>query len=655
MRKRIDLAVTMELLSDAIFGSGYSIPGGEDIAVCLDGNGYPYMKGSTVKGLLRESMENWMFWTGADLALMGELLGENDWNGRSDDRRVQITELVLENPPSSAEECLGTRCFTKLDGGIAQSGTLREAACIRSGLRFSGHIYCAEEDALLVEKSLRAIKWVGTMRNRGFGNVRIHTARCQVQENAPKKLPFTGCMHYRLRTELPVLITDLNRSFSNGLETLNCIPGSAIRGMVVSRLAAEHTAWFEENRRALLSEDTRFLDALPNPGDFVVLPSIKGFYEDKNEENFQTVLVDGELTPKVKRAGLGHFCSPAGMEIRYWSAETEGVMRLQRSENGDPFRTRALSAGQIFEGYIEVKDADLAQKIADVFAHTVWLGADRYEGFGKCRVELMEAVEKPAWIEDYGYQRQEELGETLYLLALSPVTMLNEAGTPCGLDLDTLARKLGVSTVEVSYCSTSVSEYGGYNRAWGCREAAMRMYDRGSIFHLTCSEVPELSGLLALQEEGIGVRRGEGYGQILFLRPGLFEGLDCKCAVKAEKKKNPAANVRRAKYRWIMAKRPSQWRGRLSRSQVGQLQAICEQSIARGGNCEKLYAFLEKNSVRGAQRNSEFETVDRFVRNVLETPLSETIGTVCEDSLTARLELLCMLFNDSRRRGEGED
>ena len=56
------LDVTMELLSDTIFGSGFSIPGGEDIAVCQDENGYPYLKGTTLKGLLRESLENLIAW-----------------------------------------------------------------------------------------------------------------------------------------------------------------------------------------------------------------------------------------------------------------------------------------------------------------------------------------------------------------------------------------------------------------------------------------------------------------------------------------------------------------------------------------------------------------------------------------------------------------
>ena len=56
MGERVTRRVTMELLSDTILGSGLSIPGGEDIAVCKYDAGFPYMKGSTLKGLLRESL-----------------------------------------------------------------------------------------------------------------------------------------------------------------------------------------------------------------------------------------------------------------------------------------------------------------------------------------------------------------------------------------------------------------------------------------------------------------------------------------------------------------------------------------------------------------------------------------------------------------------
>ena len=57
---RIVVKVTMRLLSDTIFASGNSVPGGEDIALRLDSEGKPFLPGSTLKGLLRESLENYL-------------------------------------------------------------------------------------------------------------------------------------------------------------------------------------------------------------------------------------------------------------------------------------------------------------------------------------------------------------------------------------------------------------------------------------------------------------------------------------------------------------------------------------------------------------------------------------------------------------------
>lgn len=45
------LFIEMTLLSDAIFGNGLSIPGGEDIATQMDDQGFPYLKGNTLKGI----------------------------------------------------------------------------------------------------------------------------------------------------------------------------------------------------------------------------------------------------------------------------------------------------------------------------------------------------------------------------------------------------------------------------------------------------------------------------------------------------------------------------------------------------------------------------------------------------------------------------
>lgn len=350
---RVILSVAMELCSDAVFGSGHSIPGGEDTAICLDQGGYPYVKGSTWKGLLRESLENLAAWGGADSSDVDAMLGQEDWSGLADGRRIQLTALTLDSPPEAPEDCCGLRTFTALENGTVKEGTLRTAACVRRGLVFSGQIQCEQGDAPVLRDALAGIKWAGAMRSRGFGRVRFAAKEVQPMTEGAA-LAAGGCLGFRLRTLLPVIVTDQSRSEGSSYETQGFLPGSAIRGAVVGRLAAQDPAWFQANKVRVLT-GIRFLDAVPAPGGAVPLPALQGFYEDKEGTRFESVVTDGQFTPGFKRAKLGSFCALEGDTVRYWSARTGGVTRIRRGKDGEdstPFQVRCLSAGQEFQGYI---------------------------------------------------------------------------------------------------------------------------------------------------------------------------------------------------------------------------------------------------------------------------------------------------------------
>ena len=663
MTRRITLHVQMDLLSDTIFGAGFSVPGGEDIAVCKDSSGYPYLRGSTLKGLLRENLENWIVWTGGSETDVDELMGVSGWAGLADSRRIQLSEFQLQFPPASPEECYETRTFTALtDSGTVESGTLRMASCIRKGLTFVGEVHCACEDETLVKNALASIKWAGTMRNRGFGRVRFTVGRCEEQKTAMRTIDAAACIRYRLRTDFPVLITDLARSRDNSYETRGYIPGSAVRGLVVGNLVQNGQEWFAEHKAELLSDWVRFLDAVPVSGEKAALPSIKGFYEDKAGKNFETVMKDGTFTPGLKRAKIGNFCAIEGDTLSFWSAAIGGATRILRGKSNAEktmFQTRYIDKGQIFEGYIELDDPKMAGMIAAALPETVWLGADRYEGFGKCSVVGCEAVESPAWRHEYGCQKQDEITQELYLLAVSPFTMLDAAGDPCGLSMESLAEKLGVGSITVSVCSTSVSEYGSYNRAWMSRNAAVHMYDRGSIFKLCCDRAPDLERLQKVERDGLGIRRAEGFGQVLFLKKELFDRICRKAAAEeagGTQRANKAAAVRRARYRWVMDQSDEIKRGEFSRSQLGTIQALCERAIACGGKADELEIFFNRNlNERGAKHASKFDKISALVEQVTSTPVGDLIGVPCNDSLTERLRLLCLLFDFSRKVSQEED
>lgn len=662
MNNRVMLTVTMELLSDGIFGSGYSIPGGEDIAVCQDAEGYPYLKGSTLKGLLRDSLENLVAWTGREEKDIEEILGSAGWNGTADGRRLQLTALTLVTRPEVPDDCFGMRVFTSLENGTVKTDTLRTASCINRGLRFSGELICAEEDVPLISDCLAGIKWAGTLRNRGFGRVKVTATQKTSLEKTPHTIGDAACIRYRLLTETPVCITDLSHSRGNSYATKGYIPGTAIRGMVINTLADRDPKWFNEHKQELLS-NVHFLDAVPNPTGKAVLPSIKGFYEDKAQTVLESVVRDGDFTPGHKRAKLGTFCTLCEDEIRYWSAETSGATRIQRNigndEDSQPFQTRYLSEGQEFEGYILLQDTpDLAEKIASTFGDAIWLGADRYEGFGKCKVKELCAAEKPSWILDYGYRSQEEIGTVLYLLAMSPLTMLDDYGNVCGLSTKRLVQKLGVSSLLLERCATSLDIYGGYNRIWESRVPLVQMYERGSLFRLQCSEAPSLAALQTLEQTGLGIRCAEGFGQILFLPPSRLNALSKKRSLFDMKQETTDASsssrFRRARYAWVMEHADSLHESGLSKSQLGDIQALCEKAKLNPDGIAVLEAYFNKNlKERGAKHGSKFEGIHTLITKVLERTLSETLGVETDvNSIPEKLSLLCLLFDFSRKKEE---
>lgn len=185
----MQLLVHMKLESDTIFGSGMSMPGGEDICIQTDSQGFPFLKGSTLKGIFREELINYLVWEKKTKEEVEEtvrrLMGERGSDDiKNFDKLIfsnmslhpEVIKKILEEelaPQDVTEMFTYIRVFTSLEDGLVREGSLRSARCIKKGLNFYGTCSCREEDSSTVKEVLRLIKWAGTMRSRGFGKVRI--------------------------------------------------------------------------------------------------------------------------------------------------------------------------------------------------------------------------------------------------------------------------------------------------------------------------------------------------------------------------------------------------------------------------------------------------------------------------------------------------
>ncbi len=187
--------IKIELLQDTIFGSGVVTPEGYS-SIIYDDNGFPYLRGSTLKGVLREEMTNYLSWTGGNESEIIRLFGTGG-KALDDDKKLYISDCVIPhdikqevyNMYSSFENSFNhnlkifkddifeafttLRTFTALENGLAKDGSLRTVRCIKKGVIFCGHIDCDKQSEELITEVLGCVKWLGSMRSRGFGKVKI--------------------------------------------------------------------------------------------------------------------------------------------------------------------------------------------------------------------------------------------------------------------------------------------------------------------------------------------------------------------------------------------------------------------------------------------------------------------------------------------------
>lgn len=186
-------SVKMTLLSDSILGNGISVPGGEDISVLCDSDGFPYYKGGTFKGIFHEELENLLCWMADESGDNSEALLNKKMGHMGDDSpdigKLRFYDFVISDnvknrvkqsvktPEDVLEAFTELRTFTALDEeGMVKNGTLRVGRCVKAGITFYGAIECEKEDLPWIKDTLGLIGWIGTMRNRGFGKVKLDFA-----------------------------------------------------------------------------------------------------------------------------------------------------------------------------------------------------------------------------------------------------------------------------------------------------------------------------------------------------------------------------------------------------------------------------------------------------------------------------------------------
>lgn len=184
--------IEVKLMSEAIFGSGHSIPGSVDLEIVYDDNGFPFMKAKTFKGNLREAMENAVTFLGSEYSeVMNGLVGK-EGNGVELWKTLKFSDCMISKnvrefieiavkekviQASEVKDALTSiRSFTSIDeDGSHKIGSLRQFRVISKGLVFEVEVECERKlevkELELLALSVKSLKHIGSMRTRGKGRI----------------------------------------------------------------------------------------------------------------------------------------------------------------------------------------------------------------------------------------------------------------------------------------------------------------------------------------------------------------------------------------------------------------------------------------------------------------------------------------------------
>ncbi|MGE3524768.1 MAG: hypothetical protein AB7I33_02505 [Gemmatimonadales bacterium] len=359
-------------------------------------------------------------------------------------------------------------------------------------------------------------------------------------------------LHYRLRLRSPAIVSTLSGD-PNSAATQPFIPGGAIRGVLAARLiAAGVTGDSDEFRRLVLSGEVRYLHAytelvgersLPcssswrsnkvDPSRGVDLGAFSGHIDASvDAEDLRNiwpedalVSVPAPFAAASTSAGVRDMAAPRiGSRLHQQRDRIKGRPWKDRAEqpHGALFAYEYLEADQVFRGVIQVMPSAAAdvERIKGLFSTgAVLVGRSRRAGYGG-EAEAEVAGQTQREYENVSGSIAQDVAAGAFfkvLLASAYVGRHPRTGQidPSALPQE-LRRRLG-DAVTVERTRWTFEAVGAFNQKWRLEVPQAQAVAAGAVFVLKSTAVIPMATLRAIEHEGLGERRVEGFGRVLFL------------------------------------------------------------------------------------------------------------------------------------------
>jgi CRISPR-associated protein Csx10 len=595
--------VKLKMESDWQIGTGAGIPGSVDELVSKDVDDFPQVPAKSLVGIWRDALERLTL--GLDSGnhkgewsnLVEVIFGNQPNEKGADPAKKPIPAILLVQParlPQNLRAKIGNdkrlkqaltfvKVGVKIDGqsGTSETDMLRFEEMGRIGTVLEADVECErmnEAISALLILSAKLVERIGGKRRRGAGKCKleivgitdedvkhaVETIRNKTTSTdkslAKGKDTFTQnaldwqACEYTLTLETPVSI--VTAVLGNVSETLDFIPGTYLISHFVKHFGQAIFKEIQANNFQI-SPATICVDGNRS------FPVPKVFAQEKmNKENVHNRLLetlDGKDQTKPIREGfyfekddkVFHVTTP--QTILMHNAVDDAFQRPTTDVVG-VYSREAIKAGMVLKGEIRFRNLQLDLTASSGKARLdgkVRIGTSKKDDYGLARIEL--GTPKP-------FQAKSETNSKRLIVYLASDVMLRNGNlrqTNLVEDLatelsKTLNAKLTEAKAENGLLSSiiQVRRIESWQTSWGFPRPTLTLMQAGSVvvFEVQGNETEGAdfeSKLKELEKNGIGERRGEGYGQIIFNLPIL--GIQKPAWEKWEKEGGANANDSNAK------------------------------------------------------------------------------------------------------------
>lgn len=504
-----------------------------DAVFLTDRVGLPYLQGATIKGLLRESMEDVLSMQDRkiDNTIINSWFGESGYGQRDcdilfisnayiPDYRDIFKEIKSLIKAKSIDRKDVTAYFsstiaqTKIDDeGIADEGSLRKLRVLDYSkvTQFECEILTRKKIDQLFENAVFNLSYSGLVRNDGLGKI-----KCSVNEdpnNCPQTLDIESkdfnCLKLVLTTESPLLMST-QIGDQNTISSENDISGSKIRGALASWYTQHFLSYdYEKSDDFLgnfLSSSLTFTSARLRGDNWFPFNIQKDKYDSKN-------IIDKFNPESGSSIGKPIFNLEPDKRQTFHNSRKDN--RAAGSSQGDDregsiFYREFIEDGQEFHAYISGPEKIL-KEIAGKFPTEleVRIGSSKSVQYGKVRVAIsLESQTYDSISDNY-----------LYFVCQTPCILMNEYNES-EVSLQLFSKSLGLNLDDVTSSFIRTQMVKSFNHNYGANTPNYAAVSAGSVIKYNNKSGASFDSILRA-----GLWSNLGYGEIQVMRKAEYNQL----------------------------------------------------------------------------------------------------------------------------------